>query len=72
MTETVLEKAQELLSGAAAFNLSHASALECENDRILIRTGWKNPALGAGCNISPFSRIDALRFGISLGMKDIV
>ena len=72
MTETVLEKAQELLSGAegdlnqkgeigkttVAVNLLHASALERVNDRIFIGTSWEKSALGVGFSISSFNRID--------------
>ncbi len=42
-----------------AVNLSHASALERQNNRIFNRNSWKEkPALGAGRNISFFNWAD--------------
>jgi len=41
-----------------AVNLSHALALERQNNRVFARNSWKEPALGAGCNISFFNQID--------------
>ncbi len=41
-----------------AVNLSHAFALRRQNNRIFAKNSWKKYALGAGCNISSFNRID--------------
>jgi len=41
-----------------AVNLSHASALKRQNNRIFTRNSWKKPALGAGHNIGFFNQID--------------